>query len=221
MISCTAITAGNRIAFHVRRKARIHFQSVKRRHDAKDSLCDGKKRPCGGTGKPTVFRLAVRWGILAGDHLRIDVRLGAVDFTDILEIGRAGTAINFKCTFPMAEDSFRTDDPGVVMAEDSRVLLVSRRITGNLTQIEVIVRISWLQKNDAVLRIKPLLHTLHCPGCLACFFPDASHDTHPLWFNKDLAFFAFFAADRSSKCIVCAAEPLSVPSGREDSLFHS
>ena len=50
-----------------------------------------------------------------------------------------------------AVDNFADDDPRIVVAEDSSVLLVSRRIRRNFAQFNMVLSVGRIQNNDAVL----------------------------------------------------------------------
>lgn len=95
--------------------------------------------------------------VFSGDHLRVDVRLGAVDLADVLNISRADLAVQVKCAVSVADNGLSDGDPWVVVAEDTSILFVSRRIGGNLTKIQVILGVSRLQKNNAVLGFQNVL----------------------------------------------------------------
>lgn len=95
--------------------------------------------------------------VFSGDHLRVDVRLGAVDLADVLNVSRADLAVQIKCAVSVADNGFSDGDPWVVVAEDTSILFVSRRIGGNLTKIQVISGVSRLQKNNAVLGFQNVL----------------------------------------------------------------
>ncbi len=97
------------------------------------------KGPCSSTGQPAVLCLAEGGGILTGHHLAVYIRLGAVDLADVLNIGRAGLAVDLKARSPRPRTVSAMDDPGIVVAEDTGVLLVSRWIAGDLTKIQVIL----------------------------------------------------------------------------------
>ena len=71
--------------------------------------------------------------VFSGDHLRVDVRLGAVDLADVLNVSRADLAVQVKCAVSVADNGLSDGDPWVVVAEDTSILFVSRRIGGNLT----------------------------------------------------------------------------------------
>ena len=74
-----------------------------------------------------------------------------MDLADVLNVSRADLAVQVKCAVSVADNGLSDGDPWVVVAEDTSILFVSRRIGGNLTKIQVILGVSRLQKNNAVL----------------------------------------------------------------------
>ena len=97
------------------------------------------------------------------------------------------------------------------MAEDARVLLVSRRIGTDFAKFDVIACVGGLLQHDAVLAIEPLLHALQRACGEAFFYADACHDAHALRLDEDLTFLAKLAADRVRERVIRPAEPISVP----------
>jgi hypothetical protein len=57
--------------------------------DAQEVLAEGDEAPGRGTAEPAVLGLPIVFGIAAGDHLRIDVRLGVMDVGFVFDIGRS------------------------------------------------------------------------------------------------------------------------------------
>ena len=199
----------------------VNFQPRQRGLDAKDVLAHIHKGPGGGAGQPAVFRFAKGCGVTACHHLAVDVRLGAVDLTDVLDVGRAGLFVNLKRPVAVADDGLGTADPGVVVAEDACVLLVARGVAGNFAQLQMIFGISRLQQNNTVLGVQPGLYALQRGHGLAGVHADARHDTHALGLDEDLAFLALLPADHMAVGIVGAAEPFAVPPGGEGGMFHA
>ena len=89
--------------------------------------------------------------VFSGDHLRVDVRLGAVDLADVLNVSRADLAVQVKCAVSVADNGLSDGDPWVVVAEDTSILFVSRRIGGNLTKIQVILGVSRCRRTTPYL----------------------------------------------------------------------
>ena len=63
---------------------RGNLQAVVSDADAQNPLRDGVVIPRRGAGEPGVLGFAVGGRVLAGDHLRIDIRLAAVQVADLL-----------------------------------------------------------------------------------------------------------------------------------------
>ena len=188
--------------------------------DAKDVLAHIHKGPCGRAGQPAVFRLAEGRGITACHHLAVDIWLGVVDLADVLNVCRTGLFVDLKRAVAVADYSFGTADPRVVVAEDTGVLLVARGIAGNLAQLKVILGVSGLQQHNAVLGVELVFHALQGGYGFAGVYADACHDAHTLRLDEDLAFLAFLTADHMAKGVVGAAEPAAVPAGSQHGLFH-
>lgn len=85
-----------------------------------------------------------------------------MDFTDVLDISRADLAVQIKGAVSVADNGLCDGDPWVVVAEDTGILFVSRRIGGNLTKIQVILGVSRLQKNNAILGFQNIFDRSQC-----------------------------------------------------------
>ena len=104
-----------------------------------DVLGDIYESPCCGTGQPAVFRFAVEFCILTGYHLGVYIRLGTMDLTDILDICGTGLAVDLESSVTSAQNCLCNGYPGIVVAEDTGILLVSGGIRGYFTKFEVIL----------------------------------------------------------------------------------
>ena len=93
--------------------------------------------------------------------------------TDFFNIGRADLTVNIKCKISSSEYSFCNRNPRIVMAEDSGIFFVSRRIRRNFTKFQICL----LYTSDAADDF---------------FFSDFSHYAESLWFNINFTFFTFF-----------------------------
>ena len=142
------------------RDAGVDAQAVQGGLDAQNVLADVHKGPCRRAGEPAVLGLAEGGGIAPGDHLAVNVRFSAVDLADVLDIGRAGLFVNSKGPVAVAQHRFGAADPGVVVAEDARILFVSRRIAGDLAQVKAVAGVGRLLQHHAVFGIQPLFHAL-------------------------------------------------------------
>ena len=86
-------------------------------------------------------------------------------------------------------------DPGVVVAEDTGILLVSGRIGGDFAKVEVIGGVRRLLKDNAVFGIEALFYGSHGLLGIAFFYADAGQYAEALGFDEDLAFLTFFGTD--------------------------
>ena len=136
-IGCPAPDTAQGKAVHLVRDAGIDLQPGQRGLDAQDILAHIHKGPGRRAGQPAVFCFAKGGGVAASHHLAVDIRLGAVDLTDVLNVCRAGLFVDLKRAVTMADYSLGTADPWVVVTEDACVLLVSRGIAGNFAQFEM------------------------------------------------------------------------------------
>src|SRR5262249_50496820 len=111
-----------------RADAGVHAQAVPLGADAQEVLGDGYEVPGGGAGEPRVLGFAVAHGVFAGDHLRVHVGLGAVDLADVFDVGGRDLLIVLERALAAADHGLRDHHPRVIVAEDARVLLVTRRV---------------------------------------------------------------------------------------------
>ena len=68
-----------------------------------------------------------------------------MDLTDIFNIRRADLTVYIKRAVSMTNACLSDRDPRIVVAEDTSIFLISRRIRGNLTKFKMIILVSWLQ----------------------------------------------------------------------------
>ena len=208
------------IVFQRIRNAGIDLQAVQGRNDPQDVLAHAGKGPGCRAGQPAVFALSEGRRIPSRNHLAVDIGLHAPDVHHILKIEGTGLAEDFKGTVSVSEDGLGTGDPGIVVAENTRVLLVSRRIGSDLSQFRMVDGIGRLMQHDAVPGIQVLFDTLKGSGRLAGLDADTRHHAHALGFNVYFPFFADAASHRSGEGIIGADKPFSVPAGIQDDLFH-
>ena len=100
-----------------------------------------------------------------------------MDLADVLNVSRADLAVQIKCAVSVADNGFSDGDPWVVVAEDTGILFVSRRIGGNLTKIQVILGVSRLQKNNAVFGFQNVLDRSQGFFCQSFLDTDFSKNT--------------------------------------------
>ena len=102
-------------AVHLVRDAGVDLQPGQRGLDAQDILAHIHKGPGRRAGQPAVFRLAEGGGVAASHHLAVDIRLGAVDLADVLNVSRADLAVQIKCAVSVADNGLSDGDPWVVL----------------------------------------------------------------------------------------------------------
>ena len=96
--------------------------------DPENVLSYGDEVPSCRPGQPGVLRLTVFGGILAGNHLRIDIGLHLVQLGHLLTVGRRNALPIVEGAVAVAHLGFADDDPRIVMTEDPRIFLVAGRI---------------------------------------------------------------------------------------------
>ena len=207
------------ISAAIRRNAGIDTQTIPVGANAKDVLGDIDKGPCRSTGQPAVFCFTVSGSVCAGNHLCINVRLGAVDVTDIFQISGTGFTIYLKCAIASANDGFCDGNPGIIVAEDSGIFLVPGRVGADLSKLQVISGIGRLQEHDAVFGIQMFLDRVQGFLRKPFLYANACEDAEALGFDKDLTFFTFPGADLVTVGIVGPEEPFPVPAGIQDCLI--
>ena len=112
--------------------------------------------------------------------------------------------------------SLSDDDPRIVVAEDTGVLLVTFRIRRNLTHFYMIGGV-WVVQHQSVLAFQSFLAAIQCFIAESFFQTDTSHRTPALALDEDFAFLVLITTNLVAEEIVSAEEPFSVPS----MLLHS
>ena len=143
-----------------------------------------------------------------------------MDLTELFYTGRACLPIDLKGSISASDDGLRDRYPGIVVAEDAAVFLVSRRIGGNFTQFHMISGICGLQKGDSVFGVENIPDTVECLERFTGLLADACKNAEALGLDIDLTFFALVRTDFVAVCVVSADEPLSVPAVSEQCLLH-
>src|SRR3970282_762214 len=95
------------------------------------------------------------------------------------------------------------------------VVLVSRGISADLTQFQVIARVGRLQEHDPVIGVQDLPHRVQCTYRLPALDADPGHDAEPLRLDVDLPLVALARTDLVPEVVVGAYEPVAVPSAVE------
>jgi len=219
-VCVAAETTGNGEALHLCGDAGINHQTGVISADTEDVLRDVEEGPGCSTGQPGVLCLAVVLCIAASYHLRVDIRLGAVNFADLLDISRADLAVNLESSVAAADNSLSDGDPGVVVAEDTSVLFVSRRIGGDFAEIQMIGLIRRLLENDTVLGIETLLDGIKSLDSKTFLDADTCEYAETLRLDEDLTLFALLGADLVLECIISTQEPFAVPAVLENCIVH-
>ena len=98
----------------------------------------------------------------------------------ILKICRTCFFVDLECPVSAPDNGFRDGDPGVVVAENAGIFFVSRRIGGNLAELDMIPCVGGLQDHNAVFGIQILLHGVESPDGLAALHADAGQDAEAL-----------------------------------------
>ena len=206
------VAAADAVAFPVGGDARVNLQSFVAGLDAQDELRDGIPVPGRRARQPAVLGLAGTGGILAGNHLRIDVRLhlvqGAVDFFDV---SGAYLAVVLPGTVAAAQHRFADDDPRVVVAEDARILLVPGRVGGYFAIFHHVAGEGRVVQHDAVLAVQAFLHRVQCLLHQSFLQSDARHGAPALRFDEDLSFLVLLRAYLVAGEVVGTQVPVAVP----------
>src|SRR5690242_7487318 len=189
-----------------RRQHRIYAQPVEFRADPEDPLRDRGEVPGGRSGQPRVLGLAVGGRVRSRDHLGVDVRLAAVDVADLFPGRGIDALVVAERGVTAAGHRLGDHHPRVGVAEDAAVLLVTRRVGGNLAQLEVIARVGGLQQHDAVLGGQPLAHAVQRPDGGSVVEANAAHHAHALRLDENLSFVVGRRADGPAGMVVGAPE---------------
>ena len=143
-----------------------------------------------------------------------------MNFTDVLNIGRAGLFVNLKSSVSTSDHSLCDGNPWVIVAEDTCIFFISRRVGGNFSKIQIILGISRLQDHNTIFRIKTLFDRIQSFFGKALFDPNSSHNAETLWLDENLSLFTFFGTDFLRFGIVCTEKPFSIPSSIKYCLIH-
>ncbi len=219
-VGVAAETTGDSEALHLCGDAGINHQTGVVSADTENVLGDVEEGPGCSTGQPGVLCLAVVLCIAAGYHLRVDIGLGAVNLADLLNVCRADLAVNLECSVAAADNGLSNGNPGVVVAEDTSILLVSRRIGRDFAEVQMIGLIRRLLENNTVLGIEALLDGVKSLDCKTFLDTDACEYAEALRLDENLTLFALLGADLLLECIVSAEEPFAVPAVLENCIVH-
>ncbi len=137
-----------------------------------------------------------------------------------LRKGGADAAVSRKGGITVAQRGFANAHPGVAVAEDAAVLLVSRRVTGDLSKFRMVGGITGGEQVDAIGPHQPRPHAVERASRQAFLHADAGHDAKALRLDVDLALLTGFAAHGPAEGVVGAQEPGAVPSVFLHGLLH-
>ena len=143
-----------------------------------------------------------------------------MDITDFLQERRADLAVYIKGSVSVTQYGFGDGNPWVVVAEDSGILFISRRIRGDFTEIQMISAVRRLKDGDTVFGVQPFLNGFQRLLGKPFFDTYAGQRKESLRFDVDLSFFAFCGADFLGICIVSTEEPFSVPAVFQDRIVY-
>ena len=172
---------------------------------------DGIPHPGSRSSQPAVLAFAGAGGVLAGHHLAAYVRFYFMQGTVLFGVRRAYLAEILPGTVAPAQYGFSDDDPRVVVAEDTRILLVAGGIGGDFSILHNIAGEGRIVEYNTVLAVQAFLYGVQCFFYHAFFQSDACHGAPALRFDEDLSFFVLFGTHLVAEVIVGAQVPVSVP----------
>ena len=143
-----------------------------------------------------------------------------MNFTDVLNIGRAGLFVNLKSSVSTSDHSLCDGNPWVIVAEDTCIFFISRWVGGNFSKVQIILGVSRLKDHNAIFGIQTFFDRIQSFLCQTFFDTDSCHNTEALRLNENLTFFAFFGTDFLRFCIICTDKPFSVPACIQNCLIH-
>src|SRR5690606_25640193 len=205
---------------HVLGQARLDDKAVPLRTHPEEVLRHRHEVPGRRPREPAVLRLAGLDRVLAGDHLAVDVGLRAVNLAHVLEVGRADLRVVLPGALRATDHRLGDHDPGAVVAEDARVLLVHGGIRRDLTVLAVVLRQRGVAQHDLPFAVEALLDRVERLPRLAGLHTDPAHDAEALGLDEDLALFVLLGPDLPAEEVVGAQEPLAVPAVLEHDLLH-
>ena len=219
LVSCVAEAPPDAVGAERFRKTRLDAQAVVAGFDAQQILRGGIPVPGGRTGQPAVLALTRQRSVFPGHHLAIDIGLHLVQLL-VRDEGGRNLAVMPPGVRSAAGEGLADDDPGIVVAEDAGVLLVTLRIGGNLPVFDPIAREGGIVEHQAVFAFQ------HPAGGIQGFVAhslvgtDAGHRTPALAFDEDFSLIVFFRSYLAAEEIVGAEEPFAVPAIALDGRFH-
>ncbi len=192
------------------RNGRVDLQAVVLRLNSENILRDRYEIPSRRTGKPRVFSLAVTLAVLARDHLRVNVRLGAVKVAHLLAERGGYLGVILKRLVSVSHSRFRADYPRVVVAEYAGVLLITARIGGDLAVLNLICGERGIVQYQTVPGVQVFVDALKGLDIIALVLAETCQNAPALRLDEDLALLALVRAYLVAVVVVCAEEPLAV-----------
>jgi len=113
-----------------------------------------------------------------------------VDIGCFLSESRSDLAVVLECLVTSAYVSLSTDDPCIVVCEDTCVLLVSAGICGDLTVLNIVLCECRVIENETVLAVEVLVDRVESLDISSDVLTDLRHNSEALWLDEDLAFLA-------------------------------
>ena len=139
---------------------------------------------------------------------------------DRLARGGIGPPVEIEGAIPVTGHRLGDHDPRVGVAEDAGVLLVPRRIRGDLPQLDAVAGVSGLQQHHAVFGEQPVAHAVEGLTGAAILDTAPGHAADPLGLHVDLPLVALLGPDGVAEEVVGAPEPGSVPAMLGDGTGH-
>ncbi len=112
------------------------------------------------------------------------------------------------------------DDPRIVVAEDTGILLVSGRVGRYFAHLDVVAGKGGMVEHHAIIAVEIALATVECPIYHAIFQPYTGHRAEALTLDEDFAFLILIGANLVAIEVVGPQIPLAVPAVLLHSLNH-
>lgn len=177
--------------FNMGRQTGFDDEAVEGGADSDNPLGKGYKVPCGSAGEPGVFCFSMAAAPLSGYHLGIDIGFHPVQFRDFFPVGGSYFFPVCKGLIRPADPNLANHDPGIIVAENTAIFLVSRRIGRNLSQFQVIFLIGRVEYHYTVGCIQVLGHRVQCQPGVPPVLAYQGHSTEALGFYKDFTVLTF------------------------------
>ena len=104
---------------------------------------------------------------------------------------RSYLAVILKCLVASACICFCADYPSIVVCEDTSVLLISARICGYLTILDIILCLCRVVKQQTILCIEVLVDRLKCLDVRDLVLASLRHNCESLWLDENIHLYTF------------------------------